>query len=430
MHSRIIPIQKTATSVFAPRFAKERKAPVSPIWQNCAIQRQCESCRYVNQGYETKLRKKFDDSLKDLSEKNLLIKTRIVAPQPAERNFQYRSTLKLAVRENSDSTLGIGLFHPGTHEIVDISTCPLHIEPLQKLISRLSPLLKSAAKQGLLKAWNEITQEGDLRYFIARASHTTDEIQIIFVVSNDEKKAYFRDLVKDFRMNGMNIVSAFLNINTTSGNDIYGREFIKIAGQDHLRVSFNGLLLGASPGTFLQANPWQAEIIYNRIAQFCGHADQSELAWDLYCGIGPIALSLAKHKFRVWGVEENPHAINDAKLNVGRNDIPETQMGFNSGLLENELETVPFWAENPSLIVVNPSRRGLAENVREKLLQQLSGKNRLRHILYLSCEVKTMARDLEVLLSQGARLNQVEAFDMFPHTDKLEWLAVITPPRS
>lgn len=425
------PMTRLSNTSSSLGFITKRSSVVRPIKQNCDIQRKCQSCQYVNLDYKANLQKKFDLGIQVLEEKKLLSRTRLIVPHESEQSFGYRATLKLAVRPAEDS-LCLGLFHPGTHEVVDVTSCPLHLKPLQKMLTHLSPLLKEGAKAGHFTAWNEQTQSGDLRYLVARASKSTEEIQIIFVVGNTEKKNYFRDLVRDLRNNYyLNVVSAFLNVNASTGNDIFGEEFLKIAGQDQLRVAMNGSLFAASPGTFLQVNPWQAEQIYNRISQIGGRADGGEVAWDLYCGMGPIALSLAKQNYRVWGVEENPHAIHDAKLNLGRNDLSDTKASFTCGLLEESLESAPLWAENPTLIVVNPSRRGLAENVREKLRSQLSGKNRLHHLVYLSCEIKTLARDLEDLLSSGARLNQIEAFDMFPHTDKLEWLAVLTPaPRT
>ena len=409
------------------RFAPLQSATIRPKTQNCDIQRVCESCQYVNLDYADNLKQKFDSSLKILADKGLLNRTKILPPQPSERNFDYRATLKLAVRQTLDKPLRMGLFHPGTHVVVDITSCPLHVKALQELLKRLVPLLEAAGKEGILKAWNEQKNEGDLRYVVARASPATDEIQITFVVSDLEKKLFFRDLVRDLRAHGLKLVSAFLNLNTSTGNDIFGEQFLRLAGQDQLRVSLNDFLFGAGPGTFLQVNPWQASRIYNRIAQFGGRAERGEVAWDLYCGMGPITLSLARQHFRVWGVEENPHAIADANANASRNDFNPAQLSFQAGLIENELATVPLWAENPTLVVVNPSRRGLAENVRMKLHTMLGSSSRLQHVLYLSCEMKTLARDLAFLLASGARLSQIEAFDMFPHTDKLEWLAVLTP---
>ncbi len=416
-------------AVRQPRFAPRGSSIIRPKLQKCDIQKICESCQYVNLDYKQSLRQKFDQALLQLSERNLLTKTKILPPQASEPHFAYRASFKLAVRSSFDKPLKMGLFHPGTHSVVEITNCPLHVPPLQDLLKRLAPLLEAAAKDGRIRAWDEQKNEGDLKYVVARASHMTDEIQLTFVVANVEKKAFFRDLARDLRNNGLKLVSVFLNVNTSTGNDIFGREFVKILGQDQLRISLNNFLFAVGPATFLQVNPWQATNIYERIAQLGSSAEQGEVAWDLYCGMGPIAHRLARQNFRIWGVEENPNAIVDAQANAIRNSFPEGQLHFQTSLIEDALESVPTWAEYPSLVVVNPSRRGLAENVRARLQHMLNTSGRLQHIIYVSCEMKTLARDLEVLLASGARLSQIEAFDMFPHTDNLEWLAVLTPAK-
>ena len=395
----------------------------------CEIQRHCESCRYVNRDYEESFKSKYEAGLKVLEEKNLLGKARLIPPIAAERKFEYRSTMKLAVRQGADGTLKIGLFRPGSHHVVEIAECPLHLRPLKKLLSALQSFLQTAQSNGQFHPWDEANHKGDLRYVVARCSHLTEDIQVSFVVPNEEKKIFFRDLVRDLRNSGLKIDSCYLNINPEPGNQIFGHSFVKLAGQDQLRVKLNEIPIQVSPGSFLQVNPWQADRIYNRIMQFAGNVERGELAWDLYCGVGPIALSLAKQGYRVWGVEENPQAIEDAIQNAQRNDFAPAQLNFSSGLLEEHLKEIPAWANTPSLIVLNPSRRGLADNVREKLSEVLASCKTLHSVLYLSCEVKTLARDLEGLLASGARLKQLEAFDMFPHTEKMEWLAVITPPQ-
>lgn len=420
MRPVILPQNKGQRLSFVAKKIRSRALP-------CEIRESCQSCRFVNQKYADGLQSKFKESLVALEEKNLLSRTRILEPQAAERNFAYRTTMKLAVREEPNGQMAIGLFQPGSHKVINVSSCPLHVEGLQKLLIQLQPVLQLAHQEKAFSAWNEQECRGDLRYIVARASNLTNEVQLIFVVSNDEKKNFFRNMTRDLSRRGVQINSAFLNINDTVGNDILGRDFVLLQGQEHLRVSMNDFALSAGPGSFLQVNPWQASHIYSRIAQFAETTKNGDVAWDLCCGIGPISLSLARKGFRVWGMEENPGAIEDAKNNALRNNFSEEQITFECGRIEDHFSNVPMWATGPSLVVVNPSRRGLAPVMREQLAKLLQQPTSLRHLLYMSCEVQTLARDLEDILAKGGRLSQIEAFDMFPHTEKLEWLAVISP---
>lgn len=380
----------------------------------------------MNHDYRRSLQKSFEESLELWKETDLLSRATILPPKASDNTFQFRSTLKLAVRKDSEGQVLLGLFQPGTHRPVDISSCPLHTRSLQKLLSRLQPLIAAALEAKELELWDEQKQEGDLRYLIARSAPLTEEIQLVFVLGHRGKSSLYREWVRQLRLSGLNIVSAFTNENPSSGNAICSHKFQKIAGQEYLRMSLAGSVFGVSPGSFVQTNLFQAERIYQRIRQLCSYADRGESAWDLYCGMGPISFSLIKQGFKVWGVEENPTAISDAQKNIKRNDVSLDQVDFLCGSVEEKLHEFPEWAANPSLIVVNPSRGGLEASVSEKLSELLSSKKRLEKVFYLSCDLKTLIRDLKILCKNGARLSQVEAFDMFPHTGKFEWLAVIT----
>ena len=80
----------------------------------------------------------------------------------------------------------------------------------------------------------------------------------------------------------------------------------------------------------------------------------------------------------------------------------------------------------PSLIVLNPSRSGLNQKVLEYLSSNKRFFSKDLRLIYVSCCIKTLSRDLTVLTNNGYTLKQIEAYDMFAQTDKLEWLAVLT----
>jgi 23S rRNA (uracil1939-C5)-methyltransferase len=165
--------------------------------------------------------------------------------------------------------------------------------------------------------------------------------------------------------------------------------------------------------------------MYRRVEQIAGPAAPSAVAWDLYCGIGQMSLVLARLGYKVLGVEENPKSIEDAADNARRNRL-DKQSHFLAARVEDVKDEIPTWASSPELVVVNPSRRGLAEVTREELADLLASRPRTR-LVYVSCSVDSLARDLKDLTEKtGFRVRQVEAFDMFAQTDGLEWLVVLT----
>ncbi|MFW7382067.1 MAG: 23S rRNA (uracil(1939)-C(5))-methyltransferase RlmD [Oligoflexus sp.] len=404
-----------------PEFNAPKKA--------CPIQETCQACRFINEDEKESLEIKYQEGLQVLNDLNVLVDTQLTKPQASPRQLEYRTHAKLAVRPYSqcanpernagDRRFAIGLFKPQTHQVVDISHCPLHRHSINYFVRDLKAELEASN----LLPYDENTQQGDLRYIAVRASHLTEELMVTFVVNHEGIRLELKNLAMKLRQKGHLLNSVYLNLNDQSTNVIFGQENKRLLGSDRLREELCGLSFEIGPTSFFQVNPWQAEVIYRRIEQLAGQESGQGVAWDFYCGIGQISMLLSQAGYRTLGIEENPQAIRDAQKNAIRNELTH-QPSFMSGRVEDSLENLPGWAQDPKLIVINPSRKGIAPNVRQYLRDMLREKRDLR-LIYLSCEVTTLARDLAELRESGRRVRQLEAYDMFPGTDKMEWLAVI-----
>ena len=134
------------------------------------------------------------------------------------------------------------------------------------------------------------------------------------------------------------------------------------------------------------------------------------MIWDLFCGVGGFALHCAAPNRDIIGIEIEPEAIACAKQSA-------KQIGFDN-LRFQALDAMSFTAEIngvADVIIVNPPRRGLGEQLCQWLENIASGR-----ILYSSCNAQSLARDLEYL--QHYQVKRVQLFDMFPHTAHFETL--------
>lgn len=423
-----------ATNDRRPRSAPPGNEP------DCSLKRQCGNCRFVNTPYETGLQTKYDAGLKILGDRDVLGRARLLGATPALHRLNYRTVAKLAIRAATPARIAeardnhfsaeipfiaprfsMGLFARESHRVVDIDSCPLHVHDIRRLLPKLREELDLASE---LLPYDEAQHSGDLRYVIIRSAHLTGEMSVVFVSRTSEPKNIYKKIVSQLRLKGYKIACAFINVNEAKTNAIWGPTTEQIYGQEGLRESLCGLSFEISPLSFFQVNPWQAETIYRRIASLVGPHAKQGVAWDLYSGVGQITLNLAREGYRVLGVEEVAPAAEDARKNAERNNLGKNAE-FISGRSEDVLAGAPAWAKNPEVIVVNPSRRGIDASVLGLIAAQLNA-NPLCRLVYLSCDVTTLARDLAVLRSKGLRLRQAEAFDMFPQTEELEWLAVVT----
>jgi 23S rRNA (uracil1939-C5)-methyltransferase len=405
------------------------KAPVRDGDRACRVEGGgCGSCVLVNSSYEPALQAKFSKGLRFLESANLLGTARVLGANEAPRRLGYRTLVKVAVRpkaslsrDPSMDRFAIGLFEPGTHVVMDEAEhCPIHAPALRGLLRDL----RRALNESPLQPWSEASGEGDVRYIVARSSHMTNEIMLTVVVRDASAKLNLQRIFSRLKREGHKLASTHMNVHAGAGNAIFGEVTQRLSGNDRLRERLCDLNFEIGPTAFFQVNPWQAAMMYRRVEQLAGLAGPGGVAWDLYCGIGQISMMLARQGFRVFGVEENPAAVEDAQLNARRNALEE-RTTFLAAKVEDSETAFPAWSRKPEVIVVNPSRRGLHESARAHLAHVLR-QNPDTRLIYVSCEVETMARDLAAMRHAGFRLRQVEAFDMFAHTDNLEWLAVMT----
>jgi 23S rRNA (uracil1939-C5)-methyltransferase len=172
--------------------------------------------------------------------------------------------------------------------------------------------------------------------------------------------------------------------------------------------ALRGYYLDIHPKSFYQTNPAQAERLYGVLAEWAGLTGQETL-WDLYCGTGSIGLFLARGAKEVLGVELVAEAVENARENARVNEV-ENARYFQGTVEETLSEDFQTNNSSPDLVVVDPPRGGLHPKARDSLLKLGAPR-----IIYVSCNPKTQADDLEVL-TQGYTITRIQPVDMFPQT--------------
>jgi 23S rRNA (uracil1939-C5)-methyltransferase len=173
-----------------------------------------------------------------------------------------------------------------------------------------------------------------------------------------------------------------------------------------------GLKLVYPVGVFSQANPYMAQRLYEKVVEFAGLSGV-ETVLDLYCGVGPIAFYLARAARQVWGVDDSESAIDAAKQNARRNGVSNCR--FRSGDAAQLIRELRQANSRVDVIVLNPPRKGVQPAALEAILEVGAPK-----LVYVSCEPKSLARDLDRLSKSNYRVGQIQPFDMFPQTGEVE----------
>jgi 23S rRNA (uracil1939-C5)-methyltransferase len=372
----------------------------------CPQARACQGCPLIVLPYAAQLRFKEERvgaALKkhpDLAE--LVVHPVLAAPRP----LGYRTSAKLAFTKRHGK-VSLGLYRRGSHEVVDIGDCPLH----HPLLNRVVRTVREEVERQNLFVYDENTGRGLLRYLLVRVAPETDKAMVTFVTAERN----FRDLIhlgKWLQRKVPEVVSVHQNVNLKAGNVILGRETHKLFGYPDLITTLGEIRLAISPTSFFQVNPDQAAAIYALVRRWAA-LKREEKAVDLYCGIGGIALNLARDAGFVIGIESVEEAVHNARTNAAMNGIGNCS--FRAGDAALLMEDVAAEMPPGGVLSLNPPRGGCDHRVLER-----AAATRPRAMIYVSCNPDTLGRDLALLHRLGYRALEAQPVDMFPQTAHVE----------
>ncbi len=306
----------------------------------------------------------------------------------------------------------LGFHRPGAFDkIVDIEHCWLQPEPSNTIRNTIKAI---AIEQGL-RFYDVKAHQGLLRNMTLRIA-TTGEIMLLLSFGEDQPKK-IRLFLETIQQRLPDITTICYCINTKVNDYIMDLEIITWYGKGYIEEQLGPVRCKIGPKSFFQTNTRQGQLLYDIALQFAD-LQGDENVYDLYTGVGSIALYVAKHCRQVVGIEEIEAAIEDAQENAALNNI--TNAIFYAGDVKNILtEAFVQRYGKPDVLITDPPRAGMHPDVVQMLLQLEAPK-----IVYVSCNPATQARDLQ-MLSAKYEVHKVRPVDMFPHTHHIENVALL-----
>ena len=362
---------------------------------------QCRSCTLMGQPYAEQLAGKQRHADLALGRPEGLQ----WLPPVASPESGFRNKAKLVVGGDAhEPTLGI-LDADGRG--VDLRLCGLYTPGLRAAF----PVLAEFVARAAIAPYSVPLRTGELKYLLVTES-PDGELMLRLVLRSQESVARIRKHLPWLRSALPRLAVVSVNLHPEHKATVEGEREIVLTEQQTLRMRLGGVDLRLRPQSFFQTNTGVAAALYRQAAAWVAEKSPASV-WDLYCGVGGFALHVAEPSREVVGIETSVEAVASARLSAQEAGLD--RVTFEAG----DATAFALAAERaPDLVVVNPPRRGLGED----LSRWLEGSS-ARHVVYSSCHAGSLARDLALMPSLRPR--QAQVLDMFPQTAHYEVLTLL-----
>lgn len=324
----------------------------------------------------------------------------------------YRNKAAVPVRR-VNGQLETGFFRKNSHDLVPIEDFYIQDKEIDALILVIRDLLRKLD----LKPYDEKEQTGLIRNIVVRRGHYSGQLMLILVTTRP-KIFRVETLIERLISQFPNLVSIIQNINDQNTNAILGKEFRLLHGSETIVDTMLGNEFEISAPSFYQVNTEMAEKLYQTAIDFADFS-ADDVVIDAYSGIGTIGLSFATQVKHVYGVEVVEKAVLDSQKNASRNGIDNVTYVCDSA--EAAMQNWVKEGIQPTVIVVDPPRKGLTDS-----FIKASASVQPNKLVYISCNVATMARDIKLYEELGYKLTKVQPVDLFPQTHHVETVALLS----
>ena len=377
----------------------------------CPVRKRCGGCSFIGLDYKWTLEYK-EKYVSELLRPYVKLSGIVGMDDP----YHYRNKVNAAfahVKDGRRERNVSGIYEQGTHKVVPVKECLLEDKRADAIIQDILKMTRDFK----IKIYDEDSEYGLLRHVMVRTGHVTGQVMVVLVLASavlPNKNAFVEKLLEKHP----EITTIVISVNDEHTSMVLGEREIVIYGKGYIEDKLCGNTFRISPKSFYQVNSVQTEKLYRQAMKFANLTGRERVI-DAYCGIGTIGITAAAKAKEVIEIELNGDAVRDAVRNARANDIR------NISFYENDagifLMGMADQKEMCEVIFMDPPRSGSTEEFMQAAVDMRPGR-----IIYISCEPTTLARDLKWLKKHGYKAREAVAYDMFPFTENVETIVLMT----
>ena len=285
------------------------------------------------------------------------------------------------------------------------------------MINRAAKSLKNALRRLRIAPYHEASHRGEVRYVQLVIERPTNRVQVTVVGKTEGSDAaghLSEALIDDL---GDALHSVYWNTQPLRSNTIFGNETRRLHGEPYIQDHLPHATTFTPTDAFGQANPAAAEKMIEELRKFITH--RAHVA-DLYCGVGPIGLSLLDIASKITFVEVAPGSLSGLRQGIAALPTSDHErVAVHEGAVDEHLDA----CHGAEVVIADPPRKGLDDKLVRALCRIVP-----KTVIVIHCGLAAFERDLTSLVVNGPfQIQHLSAHDFFPHSGHAEVMTVLVP---
>jgi len=378
----------------------------------CVHYDRCGGCSIQEVPYSEQLENKKNTLLEIFAEEEIEIENfeGILASPDI---YEYRNNMEFSFGDlKKEGELQLGMHPRGRrYDVITVDQCLLIDQDFRDILSTIIDYCRANE----FKKYHVKLRDGFLRNLVIRKGINTGEV-VANLVTTSQRDHDFSPLTEELKALDLKgeLVGFVQTINDDFSDQVSCEEMKIYHGRNYFYDQLLENKFKIDSLSFFQTNTKGAELLYSEAEKYIGSA-KDKVVYDLYCGAGTISQTIAADASKIYGIEIDRDAAARAAENAELNNVQNTE--YIAGDVLEEINKIDEQAE---LLIIDPPRPG----INPKALAKIAAAE-AEEILYISCNPKSLARDLKKLEPHNYKLEKFKAVDMFPHTKHLEVITLL-----